>query len=178
MASGTGKRGVSRRTVYLATVIAMVGLSAGFVLAASVGGLTASTSGQNYGSVSAPGNSQFAGSVSVNLAQTTAPASSCDQAATWTPGSPYAGVFVYGDGTAACQTSTAGWWENVTFVASSAAGSDTFFITTSGGAQANSISFTEAVTATSGILSVYLYVGPASGAPTAFTSITIAVSGR
>lgn len=176
---------IRRKSVYVATIVAMFAMVGGFALAATIGGITGTSSNQNAGLITPSGTSTiFAGSVSVNLVQSNA-GTNCGSGASWgtSGGGLISPLSVYVTGTNTCTNSESDWFELVqwTGVAVTATASDTFFITTSGGTQPNTVSFVVSsggATGT-GVLDVYLDCGTTAGGalPTAYTSISIAVNG-
>jgi hypothetical protein len=182
-------KGIRRKTVFAATILAMLVMSTGFVVASVLTGLTVTQTGQNAGSITGPTSTIFATNspvtLTITLVQATAP--SCGASATWMSGSTLANVYI--SGTATCTTNPNDWFEelNWTHVPSPGVGqSDTFYITTTfvGGSGLNSATFTVSdITVAdhsfAGILNVYLDAGPSSGGalPNAYTGIDIAVSG-
>ncbi|MDE1822386.1 MAG: hypothetical protein KGI98_16225 [Euryarchaeota archaeon] len=173
-------------------MLAMVG---GFVLAASISGITPTVGNQNAGAVtSAPGNTIYSGSPNIVLVQATAGACT---SGTGTPvafsGTPLvADVFIAG--TAACSTTANDWFEKVTWtsVVIAASGTtstctsqttcDTFYVATTGGTASNVpfiVEYNNAGVATTGTLNVYLDCGTSSGGAlaTAYTDISISVTG-
>jgi hypothetical protein len=181
-------RAIRRHTVYVVTVLSMVALAAGFVLAASIGGITPTVTHQNAGQVTtAPGNTVYSGSPTINLVQSTG--SNCNPA-TSSPvlysGTPLV-ANVYVSGTAACTTNANDWfevinWSTVSLVGGSTT-TDTFFVSTTGGTLPYSESFVVSYTngggTVTGTLNLYLDAGPSSGGalPIAYTDISISVNG-
>jgi hypothetical protein len=125
-------RPLSRRAVYLGTIVAIAALVAGFAAAALTTTITASQ--QNGFGVTAPGNTMYSGtgaSQSTNIVFTTA--GTCTASGgTVAPasGTTTANVFVTGE--VACQTSAADWFEEISFTSTtvpSVSPSDVFAIT-------------------------------------------------
>ena len=176
---------IRRRSVYVATIVAMFAMLGGFALAATIGGITGTSTNQNAGIITPSGTSTiFAGSVSVNLVQSNA-GTSCGSGNSWgTSGSGLQSpLSVYVTGTNACTDSESDWFELVqwTGVAVTATASDTFFVTTSSSGGSNTVSFVVSSGGASGtgVLDLYLDCGTTAGGalPTAYTSISIAVNG-
>jgi hypothetical protein len=190
-------KGMQRRTVYAATVLAMLALTAGFVMAASLGGIVGPASvNQNAGTITTTSNTMFATSVNVNLVQATLSSSSgCDVSVAWATSGTPGTLSVYATGTNTCTSggasSSTDWFEEVSWTAvtvpttSGSSITDTFYVTTSGGASPNTVTFTvttPANTATgTGALNLYLDMGPTvtggiPQSPTSYTGISIAVN--
>jgi len=181
---------IRRRTVFAATILAMLVISTGFVVATVLTGITVTQTGQNAGSITGPTSTIFATTapvtLTITLVQATAPA--CGASATWS-GSTSTSANVYISGTATCTTNPSDWFEELTWthVPSPGVGqSDMFYITTTftGGSGLNSASFTVSDNTVAdgpftGTLNVYLDAGPSTGGalPNAYTGIDIAVSG-
>jgi hypothetical protein len=101
---------LSRRSVYIGTIVAMLAVVGGLATASFVSTLT--TGGQNgYSVTSATGTSYASGTPTVNLVWTTATA--CTATGTVSSGAPTAAVYVTGQ--VACQTATPDWFEEITF---------------------------------------------------------------
>ena len=99
-----------RRSVYVATIVAMVAMIGGLATAAFITSVT--TGGQNgYSVTSATGTSYASGTPTVNLVWTTATA--CTASGTVTPGGPTADVYITGQAT--CQTTNPDWFEVISF---------------------------------------------------------------
>lgn len=181
----------TRRSVLAATIVAILALSAGFVVATQLGGLTVHSSGQNAGGVTLPTNTIFAaGPSTLNITLVQRDATTCGTtAATWMKSESNASVFE--PGTAACATDELDWFEdlNWTQVVCPGAGQlDTFYITVSYANGATTeyqvvdfslADITSGDPTFTGSLNVFLDAGPtAQGAlPNAYTAISIAVSG-
>jgi hypothetical protein len=182
-------RTLSRRTVYAATILTILVMSGGFVLATVLSGITITQTGQNAGSITAPTNSIFAttGPVTLQITLVQATAVGCGASATWVSTATTATVYM--SGTAPCTSTANDWFEELTWqhVPSTGVGqSDTFFITSTytGGAGSTAVSFTISDTtvadpAFSGTLNVFLDAGTSAGGalPNAYTGVDIAVSG-
>jgi hypothetical protein len=184
-------KAIRRRAVYAGTILAILIMATGFVVATVLSGITITQTGQNAGSITGPTNTIFATTspvtLTVTLVQATAPASSCGADATWLSSATTANVYI--SGTAACTTNPGDWFEELTWsnVPSTGDGQyDMFYITTTfaGGSGSNSATFTVSDVASidapfTGTLHVYLDAGPSSGGalPNAYTGIDIAVSG-
>jgi len=97
-----------RRSVYVATIVAMLAMVGGLAMASFI--TTVTTGGQNgYSVTSATGTSYASGTPTVNLVWTTA---------TGTCGTPTVAANdanVYISGQAACQTATPDWFEELSF---------------------------------------------------------------
>jgi hypothetical protein len=176
---------LSRKSVYVATIVAMFAMLGGLALAGTLGGITGTSSNQNAGIINPSGTSTiFAGAVSVNLVQSSTVAG-CGSGASW--GTTISGLqtplSVYAEGTNVCTNGESDWFELVqwTGVAVTGTASDTFYITTSGGTTPNTVSFVVSSSGASGTgaLDVYLDCGTTAGGalPTAYTAISIAVNG-
>jgi hypothetical protein len=121
---------MKRRTVYVATVAAVLAMVGGFAMASLIS--TISSGGQNGYNVQAPGNTMYGGgSQSTNLVFTTAPGCTSSGGSV-NPSSGTLTADVYVSGPASCQTSTADWFEEISFTSiavPSATPSDVFTIT-------------------------------------------------
>jgi hypothetical protein len=169
-----------RRGVYIATIVAMLAMTAGFALAAFPGTFTqfgGGTSNQNSG-VFSGGPTIWAGGASVSLMQAAAPASSSCDSVTYAT----TAASVYLDGSALCSTATGTqWYEDFHFTATEASGdSDNFEWYVVGGANGAEQPFTvsESSTYTGSVtLDVYVEMGAANVNPLTLTSISATVSG-
>jgi hypothetical protein len=189
-------KAIKRRTVYAATILAMLVMSGGFVLASVLTGITVVQTGQNAGSITAPTNTIFAAppaTLTITLIQATAPGCAANGSTTlWTSGAPTANVYV--SGTAGCSLNTNDWFEELTwtgvhspgFVGASGS-SDTFFIDTTFTGSPGSYSATFIIAdhlasdpAFTGTLNVFLDAGQSAngGLPNAYLGVSIAVSGN
>lgn len=182
---------IARRAVIAGTVVALLLVTGGFVAAATLGGITASQTGQNAGTITLPPDSIFettlTTTVNIQLVQTTTTA--CGASATWGDTANTANVYV--DGTATCFNSgtTEQWFEELSWSGVPVPGggiqSDTFYITTTpDGSTYTYAEFTVSDPTTTdtgftGALNVYLAAGTAiDGAlPNEYNSISIVVSG-
>jgi hypothetical protein len=183
-----------QRSVYLGTIVAVLALIGGFAMATALSGITGPASvSQNAGTIVTTTNTMFAGSVSVNLVQAALASSSlCDVSVAWPSSPPSTPLAVYVTGTNACISGAGAtdWfeevsWAAVTVPAPSSTVTDTFYITTAGGASPNTVTFTvttpSGAAGGTGALNVYLDVGPTvTGgnvqSPTAYTGISISVN--
>lgn len=175
------RKTLQRKTIYGATVLAILLLVGGFAVASFINTITVTSTGQNNGTISGTSNTVWGtGTVSVSLVVATSTAS-CDVSPT-----AATSTVVYLIGGAACATSgSSEWWEEfvfptVTYPASPA--SDTFYFYVVGGASGSaSQTFTVsgAGSAVSGmVLAVYLDMGPSSGNPSQITGgISFTVTG-
>ena len=169
---------LSRRSVYLATIVAILALTGGFALAGFPNVFTAfggTSSNQNQGSFTA-GNTIWSGGAQVSLIQMAAP-TTCYTVS-------YTGVTaaVYLDGAATCATGGATqWYEDFHFTATEATlDSDNFNWFVVGGSNgadqaftvSDSGSYNGAVT-----LDVYIEMGAATANPGTVTSISATVAG-
>jgi len=171
------------------TVVAILVLAGGYVVAASLTGIFPSQTSQNAGSVGVPGDTIFASHnvTSINIVLVEGLASNCGVSVPWSSTNFNISVFMMG--TDSCLNGTIEWFEEVTWTGVHSPGvgqSDVFFITTeSSGPTYNYVAFTVADQTAldgafaDGILHVYLAAGPATDGdlPVAYTSISIAVSG-
>jgi hypothetical protein len=171
-----------RRSVYIATIVAILAMAGGFALATFPNGITlgGASSGQNSGTFSAGNTIWEAAGASVALVQADSPATSCALSVTGTVAS------VYLNGAATCATGgTSEWYEEFQLAATEAVGdSDTFNWYVVGGVPAAAdqsftlgaqygVSGPTAVT-----LVVYIDMGPASTTPVAtVSSISVTIAG-
>ena len=176
------KRLFQRKTIYGATVVAMLLLITGFAVASYVNVITvSSSSGQNTGNSASTTNTVWgSGTVDVALVQATAgtcPTTSISATST---------TKVYLAAGSACGTSGANeWYEEFAFPSVNyvAGASDTFvFYVVGGYSGAASQTFTITNSGTSAIsamvLDVYLDMGPATANPSQVTgSISFTVTG-
>ena len=121
-----------RKIVYATTVLTLLALVGGYAAATLIS--TVTSSGQNGFNVTAPTNTIYGGgSQTTDLVDTTA--SVCTpNGGTVAPASGVTTANVYVTGEVACQTSTADWFEELSFhsaTVSSATVTDTFCITVS-----------------------------------------------
>jgi hypothetical protein len=168
-----------RKSVYVATIVAILAMAGGFALAAFPGTFTVfggASSNQNSG-VFGGGPTIWSGGAAVSLIQATA-ATACDTVAYTTTA---ATVFL--DGSALC-TGQAGtqWYEDFHFTATEAGtDSDNFAFYVTGGANGAEQAFTVTASGTytgAVTLDVYVEMGPASTSPVAITgTISATVSG-
>ena len=173
---------LKRRSVYIATIVAILAMAGGFALATFPGvfsGFGGATSNQNSGTYSG-GNTIWSAGATVALVQGAAPPA-CDTVA-------YAGTAaaVYLDGSQTCangvtQASTQ-WYEEFNFTATEVSGYvDHFAWYVVGGPTtvgqlfniAGSSGYSGTVT-----LNVYFDMGPASANPLTLTSISATVTGN
>ncbi len=182
---------LTRRSVLAATIVVILGLTAGFVVANQLGGLVAHSSGQNAGTITGPTDTIFAaGPSTLNITLVQRTASDCGQPVQqWSHNAANLSVFYSGTGT--CTNGTLNWFEdlNWTDVPCPGAGQlDSFYITVTylnvatpeyEVAEFSLADVTANDPAFPGALNVFLDAGPtAAGAlPNAYTSISIAVSG-
>lgn len=175
---------LSRKSVYVATIVAILAMVGGFALAtfpAAFTGFGGATSNQNSGTFTG-GNTIWSSGASVALVQGAAvPLSSdCDVVA-------YAGTVatVYLDGSSTCASAAGGgqqWYEEFTFNAVEVNGYvDTFVWYVVGGPTTAGQQFVVDGSATyiGGVtLDVYFEMGPNSANPVGLTSISATVSGN
>lgn len=184
---------VHRRAVVAGTVVALLVVTGGYVVAASLSGLTITQTGQNAGSITTPTDTIFASdkvsSININLVQ--AVPTTCGVNGLWSGADPptSANLSVFMDGTAACTDAVNEWFEELTWIGVTVPGvhqNDTFFITVSTGdpaaytyVQFNVQDTTTGDTTFTGQLNVFLAAGPDGdlSLPVAYNSISIAVSG-
>jgi len=180
---------VSRRAVIAGTVVALLLMAGGYVVAATLGGITPSQTSQNAGSISTPGNTIFAttGAVTANVILEEGMPSNCGDSEPWNTAN-YNDT-VYMAGTEPCTNGQLEWFEELTWLNVPVPGYgqlDTFFITIGSSAPTtyNYVAFTITDQTTgdhpfTGELNVWMAEGSATlGAlPTGYTSISIAVSG-
>ncbi len=166
-----------RRSVYLATIVAILAMTAGFAIAAFPNAFTlfgGTSSHQNEGTFTA-GNTIWSGGASVALIQMASPGS-C-----YTLSSSANAATIFIDGSATCVTGGAHqWYEDFTLTATEAAGdSDNFHWYVAGGANSNDQTFTVA----DGVgydgavtLDVYVEMGAFTANPGTVTSISATVA--
>jgi hypothetical protein len=186
-----------QRSVYAATIVAVLALIGGWAMATTLSGITGPASvNQNAGTITTPSGTMFAGSVSVTLTQVTLASSGlCDVSPSWATAGTPGTLNVYVTGTNTCTSgglsSATDWFEELSWASVTVPTTttspvvDTFYITTAGGASPNTVTFTvttpTSTTTGTGTLNVFLDVGPivVSGigqSPTAYTGISIAVN--
>jgi hypothetical protein len=175
----------SRRGVYVATIVAMVTLVAGFAVAALYNGFgTTTVNGQNAGIVTAPTDTMYHAGFSVTLLASTAASGTC-QSGPIAGSGPTSGVEtdnIYIAGAAnSCPSGTSEWYEAFSFgsIVHSGAATDTFtFATTTGSGTVTSIfTLTLSGTETSEVLTVFVDDGPSASMPIAIDSVSVAASG-
>lgn len=185
---------ISRRAVLGATVVAILALIGGYVVAATLSGINPTETSQNAGSVNVPGNTIFASrnvtGINLNLVEKTT--SVCGQGgATWS--STSTNTSVYMNGTSPCFNSTTApeWFEEITWTGVNVPGPhqfDTFYITTGNSTGVSTVAYSyaafsigdgDSVAFTGGQFNVFLAAGPALDGqlPYVYASISIAVSG-
>ncbi len=167
-----------RRSVYLATIVAILAMTAGFAIAAFPNAFTlfgGTTSHQNEGTFIS-GDSIFSAGASVTLTQTAAP-STC-----YTVSYTGAAATVFLDGTVTCATSLTQWYEDFHFLATEVSGdSDNFHWYVVGGVNGADQTFTVAGAGGytgSVTLDVYIEMGVATANPGTLTSISATVAGN
>jgi hypothetical protein len=158
---------LQRKTIYGATIVAILLLVGGFAVANFINTITVNTTGQNTGTTSGAASTVWgSGAVTVSLKVATSSAA-CDVSPTAATATP-----VYLIGGAACAASgSTEWYEEFVFppVTYPAAGLDTFYFYVVGG-YSGSASQTFTITGsgtdvTNMVLTVYLDMGPATGNP-------------
>ena len=190
-------KALKRRTVFAATVVAMLVMATGFVVATVLTGIIVTQTGQNAGSISGPTTTIFAAppdGLSITLVQSTAGSCAANGSTTlWTAAGHVANV--YASGTAGCSLNTNDWFEELTWTGVHSPGfvaptgsADTIFIDTTftGGTGSYSTTFTIADELSAdpafanGVLNVYLDAGQSAngGLPNAYLGVAIAVSGN
>jgi hypothetical protein len=181
---------ISRRAVIAGTVVALLLMSGGYVIATTLSGISPTQTSQNAGSITAPTNTIFSSNnvSSINIQLIEGEAVDCGLSADWSS-TVGANASVFMDGTAACTNSTQEWFEELSWVGVNVPGvgqNDTFFITVStAGPTAytydhfNIRDITPSDGRFVGQLNVLLAAGSAidGGLPNAYTGISIAVSG-
>ena len=169
---------MSRRTVYIGTIVAVAALVAGFAAASLTSTIT--STGQNGFGVTAPGNTMYSGSgasQSTNLVFTTA--STCSTSGgTVAPGSGAMSANVYVAGEVACQTGYADWFEEISFTSvavPSAGPSDVFAITVGTNSPISvTVTFAGLTAGTSVVTTNVFYEVGASATP---TTSAVAITG-
>jgi hypothetical protein len=173
---------LKRRSVYIATIVAIFAMAGGFALATFPGGFSGfggTSSNQNSGTF-VGGNTIWSNGASVTLVQAAAP-TACDTVAYATTAAT-----VYLDGSYTCANGMSSavnqWYEDFTFTTPSEANglADNFAWYVVGGPTpagqlftvSGSVTYTGTVT-----LNVYFDMGPASANPLTLTSISATVSG-
>jgi hypothetical protein len=185
---------ISRRAVFAGTVVALLLMSGGYVIATTLSGISPTQTSQNAGSITAPTSTIFASDAvtSINLELVQQSTNLCGLGTTWSSSNSNASVYMVG--TAPCYNSSTSagdnpqWFEELTWSGVSVPGvgqTDQFFITTAVAGPAYAYASFQILdnTAADGLftgqLHVYLAAGPATagGLPNAYTGISIAVSG-
>jgi hypothetical protein len=176
---------MSRRGVYVATIVACLAMVGGFAVAALYNGFTSTAvTNTNVGTVgSSLGNTIYQAGFTVTLAASSAAPAGC-QSGNIAGSAPVSGVetdLVYVAGAAASCPTTSEWYEEINFssVSDTLSSKDTFtFATNGGGSATSSFTLTLHGTETSELLTVFVDDGPASTTPVAITSLTVAVTGN
>ena len=185
---------ISRRAVTAATVVTILLMAGGYVVATDLSGIFPTQTSQNAGTISGPTDTIFASDVvtSINIELVQQSTDLCGVSTTWNEADSNASVFMVG--TAECYNSSLypaenpQWFEEITWTGVNVPGvgqSDQFFITTAVAGPAYAYaSFHISDTTTSdptftGELHVFLAAGPAAdlALPNAYTGISIAVTG-
>ena len=121
---------MKRRTVYVATIVAVLAMVGGFAMATLI--TTVTSGGQNGYNVQAPGTTMYnGGSQSTTLVFITAPSCTASGGSV-NPSSGATTADVYVTGEVGCQATTADWFEEISFTSTavpSASPSDVFAIT-------------------------------------------------
>lgn len=168
-----------RRSVYVATIVAMLAMVGGFALATFPGvftGFGGTSSNQNSGTFNG-GNTIWSNGATAALVQG-AQAPSCDAVAYVTTTAT-----VYLDGSATCSTATGTqWYEEFNFTATEVSGYvDHFAWYVVGGTNPAEQAFSVAGSGSyvgSVTLNVFFDMGPTSANPLTLTSISATVSGN
>ena len=169
-----------RRSVYVATIVAILAMVGGFALASIPNGFTSSSTGnQNSGTVVSAGNTQYSGGFTVTLVTLTPQSGGCGTSGTVTGGgTTNVNVLLY-TGSTCPQTNE--WYEEVSFsLASVATGVTHFYIDTvdsSGPGSSGLITITDTAATGAATLNFYLDYGSSGAAMTSISSISIAVTG-
>jgi hypothetical protein len=170
-----------RRSVYVATIVAILAMAGGFALATFPGAFSVfggTSSNQNSGTFNG-GNTIWSSGAAVSLVQAAAP-TACDTVA-------YTGAAAtaFLDGSATCASAVGGgtqWYEDFHFTAAEVNGyADNFAWYVVGGPTTAGQLFTVSGSATYAgavTLDVYVEMGPASANPLTLTSISATVSGN
>lgn len=169
---------LKRRSVYVATIVAILAMIGGLAVAAISGIVfTPGTGNQNFGQIS-PGNTIYAQTgVTATLVLTSGysgATGTCATSAAYTAGA--ANIVVAGS-SAAC-TATGEWYDILSFsgVDVPAGASDTFYIGVNGGAALAPFTITSSTLQTPSTLNIYIDDGSTTGAPQ-ITALTVTVSG-
>ena len=181
---------LSRRGIYVGTIVAMLAMIGGFALASLAGGFTHSTvTGQNFGSVSGTANTIYSGGFTVTLLASSA-GTGCQSGAITGSTTIVAGVEtdnVFVEGAANSCSASGEWYEEFSFVPASTAACggascvDTLSFATTTGGTTTSTAFTLTTTAaaTTEDLNVFVDDGPTAGGalPISITSVSVVASG-
>jgi hypothetical protein len=174
-----------RKSVYVATIVAILAMVGGFAVATLFNGFGTSTvTNTNAGTVgSSVGDTIYHNGFSVTLASSSAAGGAC-QSGSIAGSAPVGGVetdHIFVAGAAAnCPSGTSEWYEEFSFssVSVATAAVDTFTYATSGGTSTTtSFTLTLSGTETSESLTVFVDDGPTSTTPVAITSLTVVVTG-
>ena len=166
---------LSRKGVYIGTIVTMVAMIGGLAVAAVSGIVfTPGTGNQNFGSFNAGNTIYASATVTMTLVSGDGLSSGCLLAATYAAST--ADIPVAGIGSTCLATNT--WYDELTFTVPSvpASASDTFWIAVNGGPAGAGFTVTSASTFTPGTLHIYVDNGPTTGAP-GITSLSITVTG-
>lgn len=164
-----------RRAIYAVMGLTVLALVGGFAAATLI--TTVTSGGQNGYNVTAPTGTMYAGGTqTTNLIQTTATACTPNDG-TVTPASAATTANVYVTGEVTCQTSTADWFEEITFTSTAVtttAPEDAFAITVSTNAPITvNVNYSGLTVATSTVATHIFYeLGPSGTAVTSSIGIT------
>ncbi len=176
---------LSRRSVYVGTVVALVAVLAGFATAAAVSGLPFSgvSANQNYGTIST-GNTIYAASgvtVSFALVDGQSVSSTCLTTAAYSSNAADIVVNASVGGTTCSETNT--WYDVLTFSGvaytypgSGSGATDKFWIALNGTPAGSPFTITAGASVSAGVLTIYIADGDSNYAPQ-ITSLTVSVSG-
>jgi hypothetical protein len=180
---------MSRRSVYVGTIVAMVAMIGGFATAAAITGFSSnSVSGANSGTVLAPGNTIYNGGFSVALVASTAPSGGCQnsQSIAGTGNPETDNVYISGAAGSSCPAGTSEWYEEFAFVQVTGSLSNdkdtlTFVTTINGNSPAtvtSAFTLTLSGTCATENLNVFVDTGVAATAtPIGFNSVVVTASG-
>ena len=178
---------LKRRSVYIATIVAILAMAGGFALATFPGvfsGFGGATSNQNSGTYSG-GNTIWSAGATVALVQDPAPAGASASVACDTVAYAGTSATVYLDGSQTCSAGwgqgTTQWYEEFNFTANEVSGYvDHFAWYVVGGPTTTGQLFTISGSGgyTNGVtLNVYFDMGAATANPLVLTSISATVTG-
>jgi hypothetical protein len=174
----------ARRLVFIGTITAILGLAAGYSIAAFPTAVNSGDVGQNYAGVT-PVNTVYAGNFNVELVLSQNPSSSGCTSGTQSTVTGPGTIDLYVAGAAGnCSSASTNWYEELSFTSSTLTAGQTYSDMFTVATTVSGTTIGESVTVpadlnTSGTVSVDLFVdsGPSSGSPASYSSLTVVIQG-